>query len=232
MNQRPGLAMMGNSIITGFGTHCMLFNTTGYLVTVSKTPGVGVQDIQAMFAAPGLAKQELDLLGDGNNGKSGIWQGGVGLAVDEPNNRVFIVTGNGQGKGQLNGDDGVPTSGKTYLSTLEGSIANYAIDPVSGKLTQQDWFCPSIYDHQTGSDRDLGSSGVTLLDPVFSGGGVNRIAIVAGKNGTVTIMDADNLGGFKNGPGGSDGVLQGLYSEASGSFFGGVASYPLEGGYI
>jgi hypothetical protein len=54
MNQRPGLAMIGNIVITGFGSHCNNFNVTGYLITASKTPGVGITDIQAMVAAPGI----------------------------------------------------------------------------------------------------------------------------------------------------------------------------------
>lgn len=54
LNQRPGLAMIGNTIVTGFGSHCDNFNFTGFLVTASKTPGVGITDVQAMVAAPGM----------------------------------------------------------------------------------------------------------------------------------------------------------------------------------
>jgi iron transport multicopper oxidase len=50
--QRPGLAMVGDSIIGGFGGHCDNFNFTGMLVAVSKTKGV-VTNIQAMVASPG-----------------------------------------------------------------------------------------------------------------------------------------------------------------------------------
>ena len=50
---RPGLAMIGNTVIGGFGGHCDNFNYTGMLVAVSKTPGVGVTSIQAMEASPG-----------------------------------------------------------------------------------------------------------------------------------------------------------------------------------
>lgn len=43
-------------------------------------------------------------------------------------------------------------------------------------------------------------------------------------------MNADNLGGFKLGPGGTDNIIQTIV--APGSVFGGAGSYPLEGGYI
>jgi hypothetical protein len=50
--QRPGLAMVGNSIIAGFGGHCDNFNYTGMLVSVHKSAAT-VNNIQAMVASPG-----------------------------------------------------------------------------------------------------------------------------------------------------------------------------------
>jgi len=43
-------------------------------------------------------------------------------------------------------------------------------------------------------------------------------------------MNANNLGGFKQGPGGTDNILQTII--ADGAVFGGSGSYPLEGGYL
>ena len=43
-------------------------------------------------------------------------------------------------------------------------------------------------------------------------------------------MNADNLGGYKLGPGATDNVIQTII--ADNAVFGGVGSYPLEGGYI
>jgi hypothetical protein len=74
------------------------------------------------------------------------------------------------------------------------------IDPVTGVISQQDFFVPSIYTTLNTGDKDISSSGVSLLDHLpFSGGGVNRVAICASKAGYVYVMDADNLGGFKMG---------------------------------
>ena len=44
------------------------------------------------------------------------------------------------------------------------------------------------------------------------------------------VMNADNLGGYKLGPGATDNVIQTII--ADNAVFGGVGSYPLEGGYI
>lgn len=74
----------------------------------------------------------------------------------------------------------------------------------NGLLTQADYFEPYEYQSLNGGDRDFGSSGAALLDPVFSGNGVNRIIVAGGKSGKIYIMNADNLGGFAMGSGGSD----------------------------
>lgn len=139
---------------------------------------------------------------------------------------LILIYRNGQG--HANGD--VPSSGRTPLSTLDEVVANFQVSP-AGKLSLTDYFEPYEYVNMDAADRDLGSSGVTLLDPtVFKGQGVTRMAVVVGKNGKAYILDANALGGFKQGPGGTDGILQTIV--AGNSVFGGTGSYPLEGGYI
>ncbi|KAK0728773.1 hypothetical protein B0T26DRAFT_185026 [Lasiosphaeria miniovina] len=226
--QRPSLLSVGNNIVAGFGGHCDNFNYTGMLVTVSKTSGVGVTAVQAMVAAPGApSPQPLDIQVQ-QGGKAGIWMSGSGIASDG-GNRIFFSTGNGRGSGENSGT--TPKSGKTYLSTLEQAAVAFNVDPASGGLVQSDWFETATFDTYNGGDRDIGSSAIALLDPTtFNGAGVARIAVMGSKAGIVYIMNADNLGGFRMGAGGSDAILQTF--TLSGSFFGGIASYPLEGGYL
>ena len=81
------------------------------------------------------------------------------------------------------------------------------------------------------ADQDFGSSGLSLLDPsVFHGTGVSKMAVTAGKNGKTYILNANNMGGYRNGPGGTDGIIQTITTNKA--IFGGLGSYPLEGGYI
>lgn len=40
--QRPSLTMVSNFVVAGFGSHCGNWNYTGYLASISKTPGVGL----------------------------------------------------------------------------------------------------------------------------------------------------------------------------------------------
>jgi hypothetical protein len=76
-----------------------------------------------------------------------------------------------------------------YSSTLEQVVANFAVDPSTGNLTQADWFEPFNFDTQLdGGDRDMASAGVALLDRnTFKapGVGVNGIAVASGKDGIV-----------------------------------------------
>lgn len=90
-------------------------------------------------------------------------------------------------------------------------MVNMAINKNTGKLTQQDYFEPYEYLAMDAGDRDLGSGGVCLPDPsVFSGAGVNRLAITCGKNAKCYITNADNLGGYKLGASGGDLIVQTL----------------------
>ncbi len=215
--------MVGNAIVAGFGGHCDNFNYTGLLVSVTKS--TGSVNIYATEASPGApSPQPLDITSQ-NGGKAGIWQTGMGFPTD--GDRVFFVTGNGEGA--ANG--AVPASGRDHLSTLDCVTANFAVDPNTGALSQTDYFEPYEYVSLDAGDRDFGSSGSCLLDPgTFSGGGVDRVIVGGGKSGKIYIMNADNLGGYAQGPGGSDFVIQTIVN--SKGFYSGVGSYPLEGGYI
>lgn len=105
-----------------------------------------------------------------------------------------------------NGDNGggLPANGNNPISTLQQATADFSVSP-SGVFAQKDYFEPYEYASLNGGDMDFGSSGAALLDPYFSGGGVSQVVVAGGKSGKIYIMDANNLGGFATGPGGSDG---------------------------
>jgi hypothetical protein len=122
----------------------------------------------------------------------------MGLATD--GNRVFFTTGNGRGAG-ANGS-GKPANGKLGQSTYQNCAVEMSV--TNGVFKALDYFEPYDYQSLNGGDRDFGSSGAALLDPYFSGGGINRLLVAGGKNGKIYFMDANNMGGFANGPSGTD----------------------------
>jgi hypothetical protein len=114
------------------------------------------------------------------------------------NTTIALLTIFSNGEGAANGN--VPASGRLPLSTLDHCLANFAVDPSTGVLSQTDYFEPYEYQSLDGSDRDFGSSGSCLLDPTtFSGTGVDRMIVAGGKTGKVYVLNADNLGGFAQG---------------------------------
>lgn len=217
--QRPALNLLNGVVYAGFGGHCDLYNYTGWIVGMRASDG---ELVTALATSAGAGAPEVP-----DRSGAGVWMAGSILSSDEAS-RFFFATGNGY-TSTIN--DGQPASGRTTLDTLSEVVVNMAVNS-DGTITQQDYFEPASYESMDAADRDLGSGGVTLLSSPFSGGGVNNIAVAGGKNGQVFVMNADNLGGYKNGASQGDNILQTITPPSGSAMFGTVASYPLEGGYI
>ena len=126
-------------------------------------------------------------------------------------------------------DEGASTRAYTW-DLLTVTQVNLGVGD-GGKLSLTDYFQPYDYQNMDGGDQDFGSGGIALLDPtVFKGTGVSKIGVTAGKNGKIYILNANNLGGYRLGPGQTDGIIQTI--ETNKAVFGGSGSYPLEGGYL
>jgi hypothetical protein len=115
---------------------------------------------------------------------------------------LLISSRNGAGGAGDNGK-GVPASGKVPISTLQQATVDMGVS-AAGVFSQSDYFEPYEYASLDGGDLDFGSSGAALLSPYFSGGGVSQVVVAGGKSGKIYFMDANNLGGFAGGTGGSD----------------------------
>ena len=115
----------------------------------------------------------------------------------------------------------------------------------NGGVDLVDFFRPYNYQNDEGEDlgkwiyvctlckttnTHLGSGGVSILDPYFNSTSVARIGTAAGKSHKLYVFDLANLGGYRQGLDETDSVLQTI--PIGGDVYGGVGSYPLEGGYI
>lgn len=220
--QRPSLTQIGSVVYGAFGGHCDLFNYTGVVMGID----INLQQVVTSFvteSGPLVVPSEV-LLQNGGGGQGGIWMSGMGLASD--GQRLFYVTGNGDG----HENNGAPASGSSGCQTLGEAAVNMGIDS-NGILSLSDYFQPYDYQNMDGGDQDFGSGGIVLLDPnTFTGTGVSRMAVTAGKNGKIYILNANNLGGYRLGTGQTDGIIQTLVTNKA--VFGAAGSYPLEGGYI
>jgi hypothetical protein len=69
------------------------------------------------------------------------------------------------------------------------------LSPVSGTLSEADFFTPFNASTLTADDRDLGSGMATLM-PTFTSSKFPHIMIGAGKEGRIYVVNRDNMGHF------------------------------------
>jgi hypothetical protein len=114
---------------------------------------------------------------DGSFGGGGIWQSGGGLATDATGD-IYFTTSNGDFDANTGGIDHGDSIVK--LST-SGSVVDY--------------FTPHDEAIQSSNNLDLGSAGPVLLVDQTSGP-YPHLLISAGKNGTIYVINRDNMGHF------------------------------------
>jgi hypothetical protein len=132
-----------------------------------------------------------------DDSQSGIWQSDTGPAADDSGN-VFLATGNGG----FNADSGGRDYGDSALK-LDGR-----------NLAVRDYFTPFNQKHLDNSDDDLGSGGPLLLPD--QAGNHRHELVVAGKGGTIYVVDRDRMGRFHAG---NDSQIVQSLQDAVGSFF-------------
>jgi hypothetical protein len=109
------------------------------------------------------------------DGKAGaIWQSGAGLSADS-SGTIYAVTGNGTFDAFWGGTG---YSDSIVALKLNGS-----------SLGVTDYFAPFNQAKLSTDDNDLGSSGLTLIPGT-------RLGTAAGKDGSIYLVDLDNLGKF------------------------------------
>jgi hypothetical protein len=144
----------------------------------------------------------------------------MGLASDGKD--VFFTIDNGGGSVGANVSP-VPMSGKTHLNVLSESVTRITLDEENGLGVQLvDWFRP--LDYQGDEGQDIGSGGFAVLDEAFKTLDGKRLGVATSKNSKMYIQDLDNLGGYRQGFNGSDGVLQTTHLD--GGVVGGIGPTP------
>jgi uncharacterized repeat protein (TIGR02543 family) len=139
--------------------------------------------------------------GSGETGRGGIWMSGNGLAVDA-NTNVFVVTGNGAFDGTNNSIGTELGDCVVRLSTTNG-------------LQAADFFSPFDQNILAADDGDLGAGGPLLL-PDSVGSMMNpHLMAVCGKEGTIYLLDRDNLGGYNSS---SNSVVQEVANANNGTW--------------
>jgi hypothetical protein len=169
--QRPALLLANNSIYAGFGSFCDFSSDVSRGWLLGWTAGS-----LKPFPSNQLIDQQVTSRGSPFY-LSSIWMAGYGLAADDKGNILF-VTGNSD-----------PT---TYdgVTNIQESVVK--ISPTL--TTVLDLFTPRNQPTLDQGDTDFGSGGALVLPD--QPGSIPHLAVAAGKNGMMFLMNEDNLGGY------------------------------------
>ena len=170
--QRPALLQDNGNIYAGFGSFCD-FNANqsrGWLLGWNQgtLAPLGADELTNRLST---SPTPFFL--------SSIWMSGYGVAGDTSGN-LFVTTGNSDPKGD------------TYNGTtnIQESVVKLA-----GNLSKvEDLFTPSNAFPLDQSDTDYGSGGVMVVPD--QPGQMPHIAVAAGKDGRMFILNRDSMGGF------------------------------------
>ncbi len=180
--QRPGLLLLNGVVYAGFASHCDYTPFVGYVVGVSTA---GRQT--TMWATE-----------SGNaNAEGGIWQSGGGLVSDGPAN-ILLTTGNGISP--------KPGPGSNPPTTLAEAVVRLRVGS-DGNLKATDFFSPADNAKLNRNDADLGSGAPVAIPDGYGTAAHPHLLAQIGKDGTMYLLDRDNLGGMAQGAGGTDAVL-------------------------
>ena len=116
-----------------------------------------------------------------DGGEGGIWMSGAAPAVDEQGN-IYCITGNGT-------FDGVRNFGDSFLR----------LKPDGTNLVAADYFAPFNQAALSSVDGDVGSGGCLLLPDEAGSASHPHLITGCGKEGTIYLMDRDNMGHFHAG---------------------------------
>jgi hypothetical protein len=172
--ERAGLLLINHTLYLGWTSHCDGGIYTGWLMAYSESS---------------LAQTAvLNLTPNGSEGS--IWMSGAGLAADSSGN-IYFLDANGTFDTTLNAT-GFPANNDFGNGFLKVSTA-------SGGLAVADYFEPSNTVSESTTDQDLGSGGALVLpDVTDSSGAVHHLAVGAGKDANIYVVNRDNMGKFNS----------------------------------
>jgi hypothetical protein len=195
--ERAALLLSGGTIYTSWTSHCDAPPYYGWIIAYSESTlaRTAVLNVAANSGGEGPA----------------IWMSGGGPAVDSSGN-VYLLTANGAFETTLDAN-GFPSGGDYGNSFLKLSTAG-------GTLTVADYFAMSNEVSESADDDDLGSGGILLLpDLTDSSGTVRHLAVGAGKDTNLYVVNRDSMGKFNSN-------TNNIWQQLSGALPGGIWSTP------
>ncbi|HZU42872.1 MAG TPA: immunoglobulin domain-containing protein [Terriglobales bacterium] len=192
--ERVGLLLLNGTIYLGWTSHCDIQPYTGWIMGYD---AASLQQVSVINLTP-------------NGSEGSIWMSGTGLAADSGNN-IYFLDANGTFDTTLN-SSGFPSQGDFGNSFMKLSTAR--------GLHAADYFAPFNTVQESNADEDLGSGGAMVLpDLTDNGGQVHHLAVGAGKDANIYVVNRDNMGKF-------NASTNNIYQEIQGALANGVFASP------
>jgi hypothetical protein len=171
---RAALLLLNGVVYTTWASHCDLRPYTGWIIG---------------FDASTLTQTSvLNVTPNGNEG--GIWMSGGGPAADAQGN-IYLLDGNGTFDTTMDAN-GFPSLGDFGNAFLQLSTR-------SGALAVADYFETVDQEEENNTDDDLGSGGTLVLpDLTDASGKVWHLAVGAGKDSNLYVVNRDSMGKFNS----------------------------------
>jgi hypothetical protein len=169
--ERAGLLLVGETVHTAWTSHCDQTPYNGWIISYDEST---LAQSQVLNVTP-------------NGSEGAIWQAGGGMAADSTGN-IYALVANGTFDTTLDAS-GFPVQGDYGNAFIKLSSTN--------SLQVTDYFDMDDTVAESNGDVDLGSGGPMLLpDQTDSSGVVRQLAVGAGKDGHLYVVNRSNMGKF------------------------------------
>jgi hypothetical protein len=193
--ERAALLLINGRLVTSWTSHCDIDPYTGWVMTYD----------------PSTLAQTSVLNVTPNGSRGAFWMAGAGPAADAGGN-VYLLDGNGTFDTTLDGS-GFPSQRNFGNAFLKLST--------TGGLAVADYFATFDTVQKSNADSDLGSGGVLVLpDLIDNGGQVRHLAVGAGKDRHIYVVNRDSMGKW-------NASSNQIYQDISGALNGSVFSKPV-----
>ena len=195
--ERPGLLLLNGVVYTTWSSHC---DNSPYAAWIMGYNESTLAQTAVFNIAP-----------NANGGGPSIWMSGGAPAVDSSGN-IYVLAANGVFETTLDAN-GFPNKG-------DYGNAFVKISTSGGSLSVADYFEEDNEVSENGTDTDLGSGSAMLLPDLTDSTGTTRhLAVGAGKDGNIYVVNRDNMGKFTSGK-------NNIWQELGGVVSGGIWSTP------
>lgn len=192
--ERPGLLLLNGVVYTAWSSHCDIQPYTGWMIGYDQKT---LAQTSVLNVTP-------------NGGEGSFWNAGAGPAADASGNIIAL---------QANGTFDSTMDARGFPSQQNFGNSFLKISTTNRQLAVADYFAPFNIESENSVDEDLGSGGALVLpDLTDSSGHTRHLAVGAGKDGHIYVVDRDNMGKFN--PANNSQVYQDIAGQLAGSVFG------------